>query len=82
MDSRSVDLQELNAFFFSQKDLLLRLLENPSMIEHETFVPLLLAVFHLSDELNAREKLTDLSSTDYNHLMAFSSLNGLIICII
>jgi hypothetical protein len=68
LDSRTVDLQELNAFFFSQKDLLLRMLENPSMIEHETFVPLLLAVFHLSDELKAREKLTNLSSTDYDHL--------------
>ncbi len=46
----------------------LSLLENPQLIEHDSFTPLLQALFHLTEELMAREKLTGLPATDYAHL--------------
>ena len=47
---------------------MLTLLENPQIFEHDRFTDLLHAVFHLTEELNARERLTDLPVTDYAHL--------------
>ena len=47
---------------------MLSLLENPQMIEHDSFIPLLLAVFHLTEELLLREQLSGLPLTDYGHL--------------
>jgi voltage-gated potassium channel len=68
LDSRSVRLDELHSLLSFHKGLLLSLLENPQMIEHDRFIPLLQAVFHLTEELVAREKLTGLPETDYAHL--------------
>jgi hypothetical protein len=47
---------------------MLRLLENPTLMEHELFTDLLLAVFHLTQELTHRKKVTDLPATDQAHL--------------
>jgi hypothetical protein len=68
VDSRQGDLQILKATLLSRRDFLLRLLENPILMEHETFTDLLWAVFHLSDELSWRENLKSLSVADYEHL--------------
>lgn len=46
----------------------LRLLENPNLLEHEIFTDMLWAVFHLSDEIMARENIADLPQTDKDHL--------------
>jgi hypothetical protein len=45
-----------------------RLLENPSLLEHETFTQLLRAVFHLTEELESREDVGGLPESDYKHL--------------
>jgi hypothetical protein len=58
----------LRAFLATKLEFLLRLMENPNVLEHETFTGLLLAVFHLSEELVAREDLTELPATDLGHL--------------
>ncbi len=68
IDSRSGDLAGLKVFLSSKKDFLLRLLENPNLLEHETFTDLLWAVFHLHDELNHRVGLDDLHPADYRHI--------------
>jgi voltage-gated potassium channel len=68
LDSRTIDLPDLNEFLTQHKTFMLSLLENPQMIEHDTFIPLLLAVFHLTDELFLREQLSDLPLSDYGHL--------------
>jgi hypothetical protein len=47
---------------------LVRLLENPTLLEHESFTNLLWAVFHLAEELAARGSFTQLPQTDYQHL--------------
>jgi voltage-gated potassium channel len=68
LNSRSVQLDELHGLLSHHKGLLLSLLENPQMIDHDRFIPLLQAVFHLTEELVSRDHLTDLPPADYNHL--------------
>jgi hypothetical protein len=43
-------------------------MENPNLLEHERFTELLLAVFHITDELVAREDFDRLPATDLAHL--------------
>ena len=51
-----------------KRSFLLVLLENPSLLEHETFTELLRAVFHLTEELEQRNDLKYLPRADYEHL--------------
>jgi voltage-gated potassium channel len=68
LDSHSIPLEDLHGFLGHHKGFLLSLLENPQLIEHDSFTPLLQALFHLTEELMAREKLTGLPVSDYAHL--------------
>ena len=61
-------LQFLRSFLLGKRDFLLRLLENPNLLEHDAFSNLLLAVFHLTEELAQRHHLADLSDADRKHL--------------
>jgi len=62
------DLAELQGSLIGKRDFLLRLLENPNLLEHESFTDLLWAVFHLTDELVHREDVHSLPDTDRAHL--------------
>ncbi|MFA5332653.1 MAG: hypothetical protein WC342_09770 [Methanoregula sp.] len=62
------DLAKLYEFLSSRRDFMLRLLENPVLLEHESFTDLLRAVFHLAEELKCRSDFTCLPDTDYAHL--------------
>ncbi len=80
IDSRSVDLRKLEVFLSSRKIFMLSLFENPQIIEHEGFTPLLQAVFHLAEELSARKTLADLPASDYAHLSGdISRVYGLLV---
>ncbi len=68
IDAKKIDLVSLKNFLKSKREFLLRLLENPNVLEHETFTNLLWAVFHLTEELLYREDLTRLPDSDYEHL--------------
>jgi hypothetical protein len=68
IDADKVDFAELRRFLESKSDLLLRLLENPHLLEHASFTDLLRAVFHLTEELVSREALGELPNSDYRHL--------------
>lgn len=68
LDSRSVGLEDMHRFLVSEKGFLLALLENPQLIEHDSFTPLLQAIFHLTEELMSRETFTGLPPADYAHL--------------
>ena len=48
---------------------MLDLLGNPALLEHETFTELLMAVFHLTEELRMRYDFTKLSDEDKQHLV-------------
>ena len=68
IDHAKTDFVTLKYFLTTRRDFLLRLLENPNLLEHETFTELLWAVFHLTEELTARENLTELSPLDASHI--------------
>jgi hypothetical protein len=68
IDSRAGDLAALRTFLVEKRPFLLRLLENPNLLEHETFTELLWAVFHLADELSHRPTVENLPTPDYQHL--------------
>lgn len=68
IDSRKGDLEHLRSLLIEKRDFLLRLLENPNLLEHESFTDLLWAAFHLTDELVNRVDLTRLPAADYDHL--------------
>ena len=68
VEIQKVELEYLRDFLIEKRYFLLRLLENPNLLEHESFTELLRAVFHLSEELQSRENVRELPDTDYNHL--------------
>jgi hypothetical protein len=67
-DPRLIDLEKLFELLKGKGDLLLRQIENPSLIEHESFTELLWSVIHLRDELLSRKSLASLSAVDIEHL--------------
>ena len=68
VDIKKIDLEHLSSFLGHKRDFLVRLLENPNLLEHESFTELLRAVFHLTEELASREDVRQLPDTDYQHL--------------
>ncbi len=70
VNSKKGSLVEAKEFLVGKRQFLLNLLENPNLLEHESFTNLLWAVFHLTDELAHRKDLAGLPDTDYQHLSA------------
>jgi hypothetical protein len=68
IEAQKGDLRGLKLFLSGKRDFLLRLLENQNLLEHETFTELLWAVFHLTEELEARADMAHLSAADREHL--------------
>ncbi len=68
MDSRRGDLEELKSALTGKRILLLNMLQNSALMEHDAFTDMLWAVFHLMDELVSRDSLTDLPEMDLDHL--------------
>jgi hypothetical protein len=62
------DMANLKNFLTGKEDFMVRLLENPLLIEHESFTELLQSVFHLTDELKHRKDLAGLPANDQRHL--------------
>lgn len=62
------DLATLKMFLLEERDFLVRLLENPTLLEHESFTDLLRAVFHLAEELAYREDLSQSPASDRAHI--------------
>jgi hypothetical protein len=67
-DCGAIDLQALKSFLDRERDLILRLLENPNLLEHERFTDMLWAVSHLAEELEARPQLQNLPKSDEAHI--------------
>jgi len=68
IDSKKSDLENIKKFLKEKRQFLLNLLENPNLLEHESFTNLLWAVFHLTEELTHRRSLNGLPENDYQHL--------------
>lgn len=68
MDSAKGDIVSLQAFLIEKRQFMLTLMENPNLLEHETFTDLLWAVFHLTEELAVRKDLLKVPEADLKHL--------------
>lgn len=62
------DLVSLSILLVSKKEFLIGLLQNPVLLEHETFTELLMAVFHLEQELSKRRNLLEVYGSDKEHI--------------
>jgi hypothetical protein len=68
LEAKSVAFEKIKELMQSRGGLVVRLLENPALHEHESFTEILRAVFHLREELFSRASLSDLPDTDIEHL--------------
>jgi hypothetical protein len=62
------DLARLKEYLLEKQPHLLRLLENPNLLEHETFSDLLWATCHFTEELFLRSDFNELPEADIEHL--------------
>lgn len=61
-------LTHLDHLLSDKRDFMVRLLENPTLLEHDQFTELLWAVFHLTEELAHRPDYSQLPDNDLVHL--------------
>ena len=61
-------LKSLKSFLVDKRQFMLGLLENPNLLEHESFTDMLWAAFHLAEELENRDNLDNLPLSDYQHI--------------
>ena len=67
-DPQKGSLETLRHFILLNHDYLIRILENPTISEHEYFTNMVWAICHIGDELEHRKQLGILSHEDYEHL--------------
>jgi len=63
-----INLKDLDKFLMEKSDFLVRLLENPNLLEHESFTEVLRSVFHIVEELEHRKNIKQSSKNDRNHI--------------
>ena len=68
LDPSVEQLHELREFLLAKRPFILALLQNPSLLEHDTFTDLLWAVCHLTEELECRTDIRNLPDSDLQHL--------------
>lgn len=55
IDIEKIDLESLENILINNRDLIINLIGNPNILEHESFAELLMAVAHLRDEIVFRK---------------------------
>jgi hypothetical protein len=68
IDCSGCDKQQLKFSLVSKRSFLVGLLENQNLLEHEQFTDLLWAVFHLVEELDARQSFDNMPISDMEHI--------------
>jgi signal transduction histidine kinase len=68
IDVNRAGLEKLRDILVTKRTFLVNLLENPNLLEHDSFTDTLWAVFHLAEELSKRDNFTKLPQTDLEHL--------------
>jgi hypothetical protein len=68
IEPRAGEIEALRAFLVSRREILTALMANPAVLEHEGFSDLLIATFHVAEELAARQDLGALPPDDAAHL--------------
>ena len=68
IDPSRGDLLKLRELLLSKREFFLRLMENPHLLEHESFTDLMWAITHLGEELSARDTIDPGNKADMEHL--------------
>lgn len=68
VDIHISDLEDMRHFLKEKGNSMLRYLENPALLEHESFTDLLRAIIHLRDEFLYRTDFRRLPDSDFKHL--------------
>ena len=68
VDPSAVDLAGVAGLLRSREEFVLRLIENPALLEHESFSELLRSIFHAAEELGRRGDLATEPAADRDHL--------------
>jgi hypothetical protein len=66
IDIDSINLPKLSKFLTDRRGFLVNLLQNPNLLEHEGFTETLMSIFHIAEELAARD-LNSISKDDKEH---------------
>jgi hypothetical protein len=66
IDIDRINLSKLSRFLTQKRAFLINLLQNPNLLEHETFTNTLMSIFHIVEELAARD-LDTISDEDKQH---------------
>lgn len=69
LELTAAELEAIDMMLQECRPQMLDLLGNPALLEHETFTDVLMAVFHLTEELRMRYDFKLLSETDKEHLV-------------
>ena len=62
------NLEFLRTFLRSHRDFMLKIIENPTLLEHELFSELMMSLFHLQEELTNRNDVGSLVKNDIEHI--------------
>ena len=68
IESTQCEKAGLKRFLVEKRGFLVSLLENQNLLEHEEFTDLLWAVFHLVEELEARDSFDNMPQSDIDHI--------------
>jgi len=69
VEFKKVNLASLRKFLIEKRSFLVRLLENPNLLEREAFTDMLHAIFHLTEELEGRKKIKEITEIDNKHIL-------------
>lgn len=67
VDINKVSLEDIRKNLDENKDLLISLIANENLIEHETFTEMLMSIMHLREELNTRLSM-DMQEYELEHI--------------
>lgn len=67
IDIHKINLKNIQTQLDNNKDLIITLLTNNNLLEHETFTEMLMAIIHLKDELNSRYN-DNIEEYEINHI--------------
>ena len=62
-------INELKGVFDGKREFLVGLIENPNILEKDSFSNLILAIFHLEDELKYRIQPEEVDIADFRHIV-------------
>lgn len=66
IDMKAIDLSKLASFMQSKRNFIISMLQNPTLLEHQSFTETLMAIFHIAEELISRN-IENLSEKDMAH---------------